>query len=296
MVPAEPTVGAVTGETSDRKPLARALDARGRSVEVVSWKRAAWERYDAVVFRPGLHWSERPEAFVEAVRAAEAADVTTLNPASAVTWNTHRAYLRDLADAGASIVPTAFVERGADRSLRSILDERGWSEAVVKPAIRGRGRGVWRVSRKTIDESRFTDRLATSDQPVQAYLPEITDGLVSLTFVGGRYSHAFRAVSPADGFRTRPAAGGTIVPDEPSEAVIETASSVLAAAWEASGADRLPYARVDGVVRDGTFRTLEAELIAPYLGVEWADAGALLADDLLAALDRGTSSRESLTG
>lgn len=308
MVPAETQIGVVTGEagaSADDRALAEALASRGCTVETVPWQTADWERFDAATLGSCLAYDASPDRFVNAVRAAESVGVTLHNPAAAVAWNVHRVYLRDVADAGAPVVETAWCERGADRSLADVFAERGWERAVVKPAVGTGGRGVWRVSRSELDaaaERRFQRRTARGDQLVQRYVPGIADGERSLVFLGGQFSHAFRNV-PSDGFRTRPDVGGSCTPTEPDRETTRVAEETLAAVCEVTGVDtdRLAYARVDCVrdqegVRDGadgaddTVRVLDVSVIAPYLGVAWADT----ADRLAAAVLRGVEERETV--
>lgn len=306
MVPAETQIGIVTGEagaSADDRALAEALASRGCTVETVSWQTVNWERFDAATLGSCLAYDESPDRFVNRVRAAESAGVTLHNPAAAVAWNVHRVYLRDVADAGAPVVETACCERGTDRSLADVLAEHGWERAVVKPAVGTGGRGVWRVARSELDaaaERRFQRRTTRGDQLVQRYVPGIADGELSLVFLGGQFSHAFRNV-PSDGFRTRPAVDGSCAPAEPDRETIRAAEETLAAVGEVTGvgADGLAYARVDcvrdgtGGVRDntdGAVRVLDVSVIAPYLGVAWADA----ADRLAAAVLRDVTEQETV--
>lgn len=49
--------------------------------------------------------------------------------------NLHKGYLLELEKAGVPVVPTCLVRRGEPASLAGILAGRGWSGAVIKPAI-----------------------------------------------------------------------------------------------------------------------------------------------------------------
>jgi hypothetical protein len=267
-------VGIVTGEkapslTDDGKALAAELSTRGMDAEPVVWSdnEADSTALDAVLFRSCWQYHRRPDAFRRWLDVLDSAGVPAFNPTSVVRWNMHKSYLRDLSDAGVDIVPTTMVPATSDEALASILKRRGWAEAVVKPAIGTSSAGVWRVSGEGLDDARerFVEARADGDLLVQRYLPEIFDGERSLVFFGGEYSHASLRMPADDDF----AANDAVEPYEPREATIATAESVLGAARDRFdlNPEELPYARVDGIVREGEFLLSELELIEPFLGL-----------------------------
>src|SRR5690606_10257557 len=96
---------------------------------------------------------------------------------------------------------------------------------------------------------------------IQPFLPEIlSQGELSLLFFDGVFSHAV-CKRPRDGdYRVQPQFGGTAVPVEVRDEWIEGARACIAAA------PALPvYARVDGVIRDGTFLLMELEVFEPLM-------------------------------
>ncbi|MFW5964208.1 MAG: ATP-grasp domain-containing protein [Natronomonas sp.] len=288
-------IGIVTGEkapslTDDGTALAAELSTRGMDARPVVWSddETDFEALDAVMFRSCWQYHRDPEAFRNWLDALDSTGVPAFNPTSVVRWNMHKSYLRDLADAGVDIVPTATVPTTSDRGLGTILERRDWREAVVKPAVGTSSAGVWRVSRAAAADGdireRFAEARADGDLLVQEYLPEIFDGERSLVFFGGEYSHASLRMPAEDDFT----ANETVEADTPDEHTIATAESALAAARDRFGLDptALPYARVDGIVRDGEFLLSELELIEPFLGLE-RSPGAVerFADAVEAALD-----------
>jgi hypothetical protein len=121
--------------------------------------------------------------------------------------------------------------------------------------------------------------LGEGDALVQPLAPEILGaGEWSLVFVGGAFSHAVLKRGAAGEFRVQEEYGGHALPGDPGPEVTAQAAAVLAAA-----PGRSAYARVDGIVRAGTFVLMELELIEPvlYLGTEPRAAGRL-ADAVLA--------------
>ena len=58
--------------------------------------------------------------------------------------------LKDLEQKNISIPPTIFIEPKDNRTLKSVFDESGWNEAIVKPAISGAARHTYRLSAENI--------------------------------------------------------------------------------------------------------------------------------------------------
>jgi hypothetical protein len=204
-----------------------------------------------------------------------------LNPAALVRWNLHKAYLDDLAAAGHAVIETVRVPRGEPRSLAALLDERGWKEAVVKPAVSASAHRTFRVGRSEAPsrQGELSAIVSDGDALVQPLASEILDGGEwSLVFVAGAFSHAVLKRGASGEFRVQEEYGGHAVPGDPGPFVVAQAAAVLA-----SAPGRSAYARVDGIVRDGSFVLMELELIEPvlYLGVH-AGAAGRLADAVLA--------------
>jgi glutathione synthase/RimK-type ligase-like ATP-grasp enzyme len=161
------------------------------------------------------------------------------------------------------VVPTVRVERGAEADLAEILDERGWTEAVVKPAVSASAFLTRRVRREEAVEAQvdFDRLLAHSASLVQPFLPEIgSRGEWSLLFFAGKPSHAVLKRPGAGDFRVQSELGGNALPQKASPALVAQARQVL---------EHIPgpwlYARVDGVEVDGSFLLMELELIEPSL-------------------------------
>jgi len=287
-------MGVVTGPrtpglTDGARELVAEFGRRGATAGPAVWtdEDEDWSAHDVLLLRSCWDYHERVDAFREWLAAAEAAGATVLNPPDVVRWNVHKFYLRDLADAGVPVLETAFVERGSDHSLAGILDDRDWTEVVVKPAVATSSTGAWRASRDDPDEARFEQAVAAGDTLVQRFAPEIRDGERSLSFLGGEFAHAARRTPASDDFRAHHRYGGESALYEPADSTVEQAASALAAARTHLGvsAADLPYARVDGVLRDGRFRLMELECVEPYLWLGEADgAVAGLADAVEAAL------------
>lgn len=264
------TYGGLPDLDSDDRPLAQALAAAGLAVGIVRWDDAQfeWAGTRIAMLRSPWDYYRRAEEFLAwATRAAAA--TCLLNPLPLLRWNLHKAYLVELAESGAPVVPTALVPRGegvATGVFARLLAERGWGETVVKPAISA---DSWETIFVPADApGRGAEHLARlspeRDMLVQPFLRSVeTHGERCLVYLEGRYSHAVRKNALTRGGRW---AG------EPEGAPVTAAADELAAAEKilrlagALGPEPALYARVD-LTRDahGDPLLLELELAEPTL-------------------------------
>lgn len=269
----------VRSERSDaeNRPLVAALEERGAAARVEPWDADGdlvdWSAADLVAVRTTWDYSGRRDEFL--AWAARVAEVSVLqNPLAVLEWNSHKRYLRELADAGVPVVPTRLVPAGSDpRPL-------GPGRVVVKPAVSAGGRGTHRGPGPELDEV-LAGLVATGDALVQPAVEGIdTDGEVSLIRLGDRWSHAVRKFPAAGGFLVHERHGGRLADHEPTPREVEVAEAALACAPAPVRA-----ARVDLVRLDGEPVVMELELIEPELFLRRSpDAAGLLADALLATL------------
>jgi glutathione synthase/RimK-type ligase-like ATP-grasp enzyme len=223
--------------------------------------RGAVGRHAAVVVRSCWDYHHRPREFHAWLDRLTAEGARVFNPVSLLRWNADKRYLRDLADAGIEVIPTAWVAERDEASLADLAGARGWRQVVVKPASRRRVRDLARRTDVTgEDEERF--RRLTGERPalVQPYLPDIERGEMSLVFLGGQYSHAVLKRPRAGDFRVQTDFGGTVEPIRPEEHVVAAASP------RAGGrAGPTLYARVDLCLVGGRAQLMELELLEPAL-------------------------------
>lgn len=296
--PTSRRVGLVTGNdapqlTDDGQAVVAELRERGFVAEPVVWRDSTvnWSQFDAFVVRSCWNYYSDVDAFRAWLTTVERNGSVVINPADIIRWNVHKFYLRELENAGVSVVPTAYVDSESTVDLGTLVAENGWSEAVVKPTVGTSSDGVWRTSTpvEPADADRFETELAAGDRLVQQFVPEITDGELSFVFFAGEFSHANRSVPADDDFRAHPDFGVSTVAVDPAAHLIEQARTALDAAADIHSMDpaELTYARVDGIERDGAFELMELELIEPYLGLSRTD-GALsrFVDAIEAALRR----------
>ncbi|MET0553091.1 MAG: hypothetical protein ABW221_08640 [Vicinamibacteria bacterium] len=271
--------------TDDDRLLLPALAAAGAVTEAVVWddQAADWKRFDRVVLRSVWDYHLRPDAF-DAWLTARARDGAAMwNPAALVRWNLHKSYLRALARDGVATVETGWLDRGSSAALTDVMDARGWTDVVVKPAVSASAHRTFRVARAdaTARQADLDAILADGDALVQPFAPEITeDGEWSLLFFGGAFSHAVHKRPAPSDFRVQEEFGGRSETSDPAADVIAQAAAALAAA-----PGRTAYARVDGIVRGGVFVLMELELIEPVLYLaRHPDAPARLAAAIVAGV------------
>jgi hypothetical protein len=249
----------------DDAELVAALRQRGLHARWLSWDDPDTLRADLVILRATWDYIDRLEEFLQwGTRVAN-----LLNPPAVVSWNTHKRYLTDLADAGVATIPSEFFAPGE----RVRVPE---GEVVVKPAI---GAG-------SVGAQRFTDARAArahaaamhdagSTALVQPYDARVEGGETALVFLSGEQSHAFTkgSILPPAGQRPVFDPSGTyaeesLAPADPDFELWDLGHAALdaaAARLNMSATDML-YARVDVIGGPDNPLLLELELVEPSLG------------------------------
>lgn len=267
------TCGSLRELNDDDRPLLTELWTLGLEAEAAVWDDPSvdWRRYDAAVIRSAWDYHLSPAAFLAWLARLEALGTAVWNPPAVIRANLDKSYLKELEAAGVGVVPTAWVEPGARASLDEILAERGWDEAVVKPAVSAGAFRTSRVSRGRPDGQAALDHvLAHSAAMIQPFLPEIaTEGEWSFIFIGGEFSHAVLKTPRAGDFRVQEEHGGRTERREPPPGLLIQARDAAIA-----GPRPWLYARVDGVRRGGDLLVVELELIEPFLFLSYAPGAA----------------------
>jgi len=261
----------------DEDAFRTALEARDITAEPVVWsdEPVEWGEFDAVLVRTIWDYYRRANAFDAWLDRLDCAPTTVWNSVRTLRWNSHKFYLRDLAERGVPTLQTAYLDRGAGVSLDGLMADRGWDEVVVKPAMSAGAFETKRISRADADAAQtwFEDLIARRDVLVQRFADEIEAGEWSLVFFDGAYSHAVRKHPEAGDFRVQSEHGGRVTAESPQAGLVEQAADVVAAVTAELRGQVPLYARVDGIVRDEIFRLVEIELIEPELFFR-ADDGA----------------------
>jgi glutathione synthase/RimK-type ligase-like ATP-grasp enzyme len=244
--------------------LREAFRRRGCEAASVIWDEPGvdWSAFDLCLVRSTWDYHEKYDQFLDWARRVNSA-TTLRNPADVIAWNSDKTYLRELGERGVRTVPTAWLSRGGGADLETILADRGWEEAVVKPVVDLGAKNLRRVkvgggeAREALEAV-----LARHDAIVQPFLPSLeAEGELSLVYLDGELSHAIRKRPAAGDFRVQSIWGGTVARAEAEAAHLEVAECALAQL------DAVPlYARVDLVTDlEGKPCLIELELIEPNL-------------------------------
>ena len=241
------------------------LERAGMRVETRSWVSAAdLAGFDLVM--PLLAWGyHRAGAqWRAAVDRWEADGVNLWNPPEVQRWNVDKAYLGRLAERGAPVVPTRYVEWLSEVELHAAADAFGTDRLIAKPQVSA---SAWQTIRWSPGAP--LDGGPTGPAMVQPFLPAIAEtGELSLLYFGGAFSHAISKRPQPGDFRVQPEYEGIIAAYDPAPDERAAAEAILAEVDEP-----LLYARVD-LVRglEGAPVLMELELVEPDLYLEF-DAG-----------------------
>jgi len=245
----------------DAAPLGAALEAAGIRTEVRAWDdpRVDWSAARLTVLRSSWNYPHHADAFL--AWAASTAAVSELwNPLPVVRWNLHKRYLLDLERRGIPVTPTVWLRRGAHESLAALIERRGWTSVVVKPAVSAASFRTLRVDASNLEsgEAHLAALVAERDALVQQYLPSVeSHGERALIWIDGELTHAVRK-SP------RFAGEDEAVSEQAVD--ISREEATLAGRALATVDEPILYGRVDVAPGpEGTPVVMELELIEPSL-------------------------------
>ncbi|MBD8881425.1 hypothetical protein IHE49_13130 [Rhodanobacter sp. 7MK24] len=241
-----------------------------------------WSRFDAVLIRSVWDYFRLYPQFLRWLDQLDALGVPTVNDSRLLRWNSDKRYLLELAQVGVDVIPTRLADTA---ELPAALQTLHGQDVVVKPAVSG---GAWRTLRGVAGDPAFAQALAAlpaGDWLVQPFVAEIQrDGEWSLLFFDSVFSHAVRKLPKAGDYRVQGEHGGSAELAEAPAPALAAAQAVLAAV-ERAGHANPAYARIDGVMCDGRFLLMEAELIEPFLHLAIRpDAAESYAERLVARL------------
>jgi len=251
----------------DDRPLHIALQEREVELSHPVWDDpdVDWGAFDAVLIRTTWDYHLKRSAFIAwADRVSQ--KTLLLNPSSVIQWNTHKSYLRDLAQRGIATVETLWLDRGDSVDLSSECAARGWSRGFIKPQVGATARETLRfdVSEDGLAaaQAHIARLLPHEGLMIQPYMASVeTHGEVSALFIDGQFSHGVRKVPVAGDYRVQDDHGAS---DEPYAFPEEETARLRA--FLAGLDEDLLYARFDMLRHpDGSLRLIELELVEPSL-------------------------------
>lgn len=171
----------------DLPPLLRALEDIDLRAEAVVWDdaKADWDAYALAVVRSTWDYVPRRDAFLAWAEARK----RLANAAAILRWNTDKRYLRELAEGGAAVARTEWIEPGDPVRLPS---DRPF---VIKPAVSAGSKDTARYAPGDAEAVEHVRRLQAAGRTVMAqpYLEGIdAHGETGMIFIAGSYSHAIR--------------------------------------------------------------------------------------------------------
>lgn len=254
----------------DDRPLHAALRARGAHLHLPDWSDPLidWSQFDAVLVRTPWNYHSRHAEFV---RWADAVGQQTrlLNPAPVLRWNSHKGYLRALAQIGVPIAPTVWIDPGEAVDVAAAMARHGWSQAFLKPQVGLAASDTLRFHDPALGQAHLAS-LPTTAMMLQPYLRRVeTDGELSAIFIDGHLTHAVQKRPVPGDYRVQDDHGGTDQPYALSDAEHALIRQIIAAlADHPVLRPHLPllYARVDLLWDDDGHLCLnELELVEPSL-------------------------------
>jgi glutathione synthase/RimK-type ligase-like ATP-grasp enzyme len=241
------------------------LSGRGYRIQRLSWDdpKMDWSTTRYVVFRTTWDYFDRFGEFKEWLDSVRS-KTRLINSEELILWNLDKHYLGELEKKGVNIPPTCFIEKGDTRSLSKIVEQCGWSKAILKPVISGAARHTYIVDQQSVEElgKIFCELISEEAMMLQEFQHNIvSDGELSLMLFNGNYSHAVLKKAKEGDFRVQDDFGGTVHAHSATEEEIAFAVNCVAQCPE------LPvYARVD-LFRDNQKNLAlgELEMIEPEL-------------------------------
>jgi hypothetical protein len=243
-------------EWSGTDLLLPALRSRGLDPRWVVWDDAAVDWGEGLVaLRSTWDYEQRLDEFLTWAGALP----RVLNSPRVFAWNTDKAYLVELADAGVEVVPTLAVDRAED--VAAALDAVG--PGVVKPRVGAGGRGVVVVRDEPPDD------FGRGPWVVQPMVESVHDeGETSVFVLDGQVVSQARKLPAPGEFRVHELYGGTTTAVPVTDEAADLARRTVLAAERILG-ERLDYARVDQMrLADGTLAVSELEVTEPGLYLE----------------------------
>lgn len=260
-----------------------AFAANGLELVEIDWRAPLGHFGGMALALIGTPWDYQdvPAEFLAKLEALKARSVPVANSPAVVRWNCDKRYLRDLAAAGASTVPTIWHDDPGRSDVLAAMDHFGVESVVVKRQVGAGALGQHRFTRDQPPPQGWRMGHAAMLQP---FLPAIVaEGEASLIFIDGIFSHGVRKRAAVGDYRVQSLFGGLEENWSPSVIELPQAEAVLAA---------LPfpaplYARIDMVrLPDGDLAVMEAEMIEPYLYPEQGPKlGASLAAGIINLLE-----------
>ena len=252
--------------------LLKFLETKGLIVKRAVWNdlQIDWKQFDVVILKSPWDYHDNFDSFILWLRDLDNAGIKVLNPYKTVLWNSDKHYLKQIADDGLPVIKSVFLEKGIVPDLAALLDQSRCEKMIIKPCVSASAKNTMLLTFDNVSSVQHTVNglLANASFLVQPFMEEILQGELSFMFFNGNFSHSTLKVPKTGDFRVQSEYGGTVQKINTATAHLQAAGKYV----EKYGKDTL-YARVDGIISNGTFVLMELELIEPYLFLNCHDLG-----------------------
>lgn len=218
-----------------------------------------WSSFDIVLIRSTWDYYLKPVKFKNWISQFINSKTRLINSAEMVLKNSHKFYLKELAEKGVNIIPTVFSSEKIELEKLKM-----WEKIVIKPAVSAGSHETEIFEVNMLTQEVLDNKTRTGDWLFQPFLEEIKDaGEISMLFFGGNFSHAIQKVPKSGDFRVQKQFGAQYLKFEPSTTLLSIAKNIV----EIAGKESV-YARIDGVMTQNGFLLMEVEMIEPDLFFE----------------------------
>ena len=217
----------------------------------------------------GTAWDyqDRLEEFLERLEALRSRGIQVCNPPEIVRWNADKRYLAELAERGATVIPTAWHDDIDRAGVEQAMDAFRTDRVVIKRRVGAGGIGQYCYARDALPDEGWSMGRACLVQP---FLPSIVaEGEYSFVFIDGQFSHGVLKRAARGEYRIQSLFGGYECAYAPAPGDLARAEAVVASLPPG----QLLYCRIDMArLPDGELAVMEAEAIEPYLYPEQGPA------------------------
>lgn len=242
-----------------------ALERKGLKVARINWDSTTfdWTETRFAIFKTTWDYFDRFEEF--SIWLKDTSRKTKfINPIETILWNIDKHYLLDLKSKGVNIPETIFIESGDSRTLSDLINESGWRDCILKPAVSGAARHTYKLSKDnfTEHEAIYKELISKESMMLQEFQYSVpVDGELTFVVFGGKFSHAILKKAKQGDFRVQDDFGGTVHDYQANNEEIKFAEEVVALC------NPIPvYGRVDVILdNQKKLAVSELELIEPEL-------------------------------
>ena len=253
-----------TGAPDEDQALLQFLLNKGLDIDHVIWNDplADWTKYGIAVLKSPWDYHEQFGAFNVWLDKLETLKIRLLNPYAIIRQNSDKHYLQEIAASGLKLIPSLFLEKNSKAELNYFFKTFNTPALIIKPCVSASAKNTLVVNPGNVSERQLQLNAFLNEESfmVQPFVNEIVDGELSFIFFGGEYNHAVIKLPKTGDFRVQHFHGGTIKKYEAAPEHI-----VAAKKYTDQFAAGCLYARVDGLIIEGSFKLMELELIEPYL-------------------------------